>query len=108
MTEDDTFLRLSASRIIYSEHGGYYYFVPAHNVICRELPLDVWGHIYCVGAIYDIIKDKKKANELFTDWLSKTYRQQHIMPAVIQMCDIYATHITETWPESGKYWDWEK
>ncbi len=108
MTEDDTYNSLKASLIIHSEHGGYYYFAPDGRVKSETRPNDMWGHILCVGKIYDIIKDKTHQNQLITDWLSKEYKQQHIMYQYTTMCENYARHITVTYPEPGIWWKWKE
>lgn len=107
MTEDDTFRYLKASVIIPSEYGGYYYFVPNYKVKSTDIN-DIWGKIYCCGKIYDIIRDKEKDNRLFTDWLSERWKQERIVERYAQMCEIYARHITTTWPEPGLYWNWKE
>jgi len=99
MTEEDTIGVLKSPMIRPSIHGGYYYFVP--------LPQSTIGYIFCVGNIYDIIKNKTHQGELFTDWLNTTPVDMRIMYAYVNKCDIYATHITVTYPEPGDWWEWE-
>jgi len=107
MTEDDTHRYLTSSVIVPSKYGGYYYFVPNYKIKSADIN-DIWGKIYCNGPIYNIIRDKMKDNQLFTDWLSKTWKQERIVERYVQMCEIYARHITITWPESGSYWSWKE
>lgn len=94
--------------VIQSQHGGHYYFIRDDRVTSKALPNDIWGHIYCIGKVYDIIKDKMHQNHLITDWLSKGYKQQHIMYQYTNMCENYARHITITHPEPGTWWTWKE